>query len=140
MKLCSENCHLETRYANSRKDMKFGISYDANIESGLIEVLNEISLEEHFEERFFDDSGLELFIVLMCRDPIWKFKQRIRFDRKENCLYMDLMLDLPTMSNADFPNRKRIVAVTVYLFLNRGKTSTQKESGENYCAAVPKGE
>ena len=46
---------------------------------------------------------------MMCRDPIWNFKQRIRFVKKENCLYMDLMLDLDVMSRAEPETRKRIV-------------------------------
>lgn len=92
--------------------MKFGITYDANFESGLFEALrgSRVQLEDYLLERVYDSSGLELFIVLMCRDPMWKFKQRIRFDRKANCLYMDLMLDLPTMSSADNKTRRRIVA------------------------------
>lgn len=46
----------------------------------------------------------------MCRDPRWNFKQRIRFVKKENCLYMDLMFDWNTMVNADQKTRKQIAA------------------------------
>lgn len=85
---------------------------DSDIESGLHEVLHgsRVRLEDYFIDRVYGDSGVALGIVLMCRDPRWNFKQRIRFDRKDNCLYMDLMLDLPTMTQADFEGRKRIVA------------------------------
>lgn len=67
------------------------------------------AFEDYFGNRFYDDSGIEMFVVLMCRDPIWNFKQRIRFVKKENCLYMDIMLDLDVMSRADSVTRKRIV-------------------------------
>lgn len=92
--------------------MKIGFTGDSDIESGLSEVLYSFGtrVEDYFVEKRYGDSGLELFVVLMCRDPRWKFKQRIRFDRKDNCLYMDLMLDLPTMSGANFETRRRIVA------------------------------
>jgi hypothetical protein len=92
--------------------MKIGFTADSNIESGLSEVLYSFGtrLEDDFVQKSYGDSRLEIFVVLMCRDPRWNFKQRIRFDRKDNCLYMDLMLDLPTMTQADFEGRKRIVA------------------------------
>jgi hypothetical protein len=91
--------------------MKFGITYDANSEAGLDEVifgLND-SFESYFGDRFYDDSGIGLFLVLMCRDPIWNFKQRIRFVKKRNTLYIDIMLDLDVMSRANIVTRKRIV-------------------------------
>lgn len=91
--------------------MRFFLTSDANSESGLGDTLFGVSkqLREYFSDRFYDDSGIEMAIVLMCRDPHWNFKQRIRFVKKENCLYMDIMLDLDVMSRADPATRKRIV-------------------------------
>lgn len=68
------------------------------------------AFEEYFGSRFYDDSGIGFFIVLMCRDPVWKFKQRIRFVKNRNTLYIDIMLDLEVMSRADSATRKRIVS------------------------------
>jgi len=92
--------------------MKFGITYDADAEARLDEVIFGINdaFEDYFGVKFYDDSGIEMFIVLMCRDPRWNFKQRIRFVKKENCLYMDIMFDLDVMSQADPETRKKIVA------------------------------
>ena len=93
--------------------MKFDITCDANLESGLNELLNELydsGFNDRFSEELYDDSGTDLFVVLMCRLPELKFKQRIRLAKKENCLYMDLMLDLTRMNQADLQTRKRIVA------------------------------
>lgn len=92
--------------------MKFFITYDASVESGLREISFGMtqSFEDYFSDRFYDDSGIELAVVLMCRDPRWNFKQRIRFAKKENCLYMDVMLDLDVMSQADPETRKRVVS------------------------------
>jgi hypothetical protein len=92
--------------------MKFFITYDANTESGLAEITYGMtrSFENYFTDRFYDDSGIEMAIILMCRDPRLNFKQRVRFVKKENCLYMDIMLDLHVMSRSDPETRKRIVA------------------------------
>lgn len=91
--------------------MKFGITCDANAESGLSEVIfgTNKAFKEYFGDRFYDDSGIGLFIVLMCRDPIWNFKQRIRFLKKKNTLYLDIMLVLDVMSRASLATRKSIV-------------------------------
>ena len=91
--------------------MKFGITCDANAESGVSEVMLGLNdaFEEYFGDRFYDDSSIGLFIVLMCRDPAWNFKQRIRFVKNRNTLYIDIMLDLNVMSRADPGTRKQIV-------------------------------
>jgi hypothetical protein len=93
--------------------MRFGISADYDYRSNLDEVLRAfpaLIFEEYFGDKDYDDSGIEIFVVLMCRDPLWNFKQRIRFSKKENCLYMDIMLNLEQMKQADLVTRKRIVA------------------------------
>ncbi len=92
--------------------MDFRIACDANAESKLDKIKFGINdaFEEYFGDRFYDDSGIAMFVVLTCRDPAYNFEQRIRFSKKENCLYMDLMFDLRTMVQADLTEGKRIVA------------------------------
>ena len=93
--------------------MRFFITYDANSEANIDEVLNALDdfcFDEYFAEKGYDDSGIKIAVVLMCRDPRLKFKQRIRFSKKENTLYMDIMLDLEQMKSADSGTRKKIVA------------------------------
>ena len=91
--------------------MRFFITSDSDSESAVGEATFGMtrSFDEYFRHRFYDDSGLEMAVCLMCRDPYWNFKQRIRFSRKENCLYMDIMLDLETMKTTDRQTRKRII-------------------------------
>jgi hypothetical protein len=91
--------------------MKFGITYDADSEAGLDQVIFGLNdaFQQYFGDRFYDDSGVGLFVVLMCRDPRLDLKQRVRFVKKKNTLYIDIMLDLNMMSKANVVTRKRIV-------------------------------
>jgi len=92
--------------------MRFRVVSDSNVEAGLSEISDgfyEGGLRNYFSEKY-DDSGLNLGVVLMCRDPELNFKQRISFSKKDNTLYIDIMLDFEQMSRADKHTRKRIVA------------------------------
>ena len=66
--------------------MRFFVTCDADIESGVSDVLYGLNkaFDEYFGDRFYDDSGINISVILMCRDPVWNFKQRIRFSKKEN--------------------------------------------------------
>lgn len=107
----SAHCLQGIRLGDNETAMRFFITSDANSESGLGETLYGINkaFDDYFFDRFYDDSGIEMSVIFMCRDPRWNFKQRIRFSKKENRLYMDIMLDLNVMSSADLPTRKQIV-------------------------------
>lgn len=92
--------------------MRFFTTADSNSEAKIYEVLyalDDDGFENDFEPRFYDDSGTEIAIILVCRDPARNFKQRIRFLKKENCLYVDIMLDLETMCRSNLVIKKRIV-------------------------------
>jgi len=93
--------------------MRFRIVADYDGESKLDEVLDSFPgavFEEFFAAKYYNDSGIGIGVVLMCRHPSLKFKQRIRFYRKENCLYIDIMLDFDQIKQADSTARKKIVA------------------------------
>lgn len=92
--------------------MRFSVIGDIDIESGLGEVMYGMptAFDNYFGDRFYDDSGINITVVLMCRDPRWNFKQRIRFSKKENKLYMDIMLDLNVMKRLDAEARRGLVA------------------------------
>ncbi len=93
--------------------MKLNILGDTHWESKvdqLIDALTELDYRSYFEE-FDYGSGLnKIAVFLMCQNPELNLKQRIRLSKKEKTLYMDIMLDLPTMKSVDMSNRKRIVA------------------------------
>jgi hypothetical protein len=92
--------------------MSFGITCDANEESGLGEVLDDVTTptEDHFRTRDYGADVRRIFVVLMCRDPALNFKRRIRFVKKTKVLYVDVMLNGEEMKQADHETRKRIVA------------------------------
>jgi hypothetical protein len=92
--------------------MNFFLTSDANTESGLGEILFGVNtaLDKYFADRFYDDTGIAIAIVLMCRDPALHFKKRVRFSKKDKCLYMDIMLDLDVMTSMNAVERKLTVA------------------------------
>jgi hypothetical protein len=63
-----------------------------------------------FDEHIYGDTVHGICIILMCRDPYLKFKQRIRFSKKEKKLYMDIMLDYNQFIDVDQLVRNTIVA------------------------------
>lgn len=93
--------------------MKLTIVSDAHWESRLDEVLDELyskGLRQHFEEKDYGPGLVGLGVVLMCRNPSLDFQRRVRLSKAKKMLYMDIMLDLPTMKNAQPEERKRIIA------------------------------
>jgi hypothetical protein len=91
--------------------MYLRVTSDANAESGVGEVVGEISgpTRRHFVPKDYGVGLAGVVVVLMCRDPERNFKRRIRFARKEKTVFMDVMLDLALMRQADHGARKRII-------------------------------
>ena len=91
--------------------MHLRITSDANSESGVGEVVGEMSgpTRRHFASKNYGGGLLGFVIVLMCRNPELNFQRRLRFARKEKTVYMDFMLDLERMRSAEHERRKRIV-------------------------------
>ncbi len=87
------------------------ITSDANEESGVGEVVDEISgpTRKHFALKEYGAGLHGIGVVLMCRDPELNFKRRLRFSKKDKKLYMDVMLDLEEMSQSSHERRKQII-------------------------------
>jgi hypothetical protein len=93
--------------------MRLIITYDAAWEARLDGVTKAFSLSGYrnlFDSRNYGEGLRGIAVILMCRDPNLKFKQRIRFVKKNKTLYMDIMLDLDQMRQANDDVRKKIVA------------------------------
>jgi hypothetical protein len=94
--------------------MKLKILSDAHWESGLEKVSKRLSSTGYrtaFESKDYGSGLKGVVVILMCRDPVLHFKQRIRFAKKENTLYLDVMLDLEVMRAATDKARMRIVCI-----------------------------
>lgn len=76
--------------------MRFDIISDTNYEAKIDQVTDTFPARELEDWLHFKNYGSDLVdigIVLMCRNPEYNFKQRIRMDRKDKILYIDLMLN-----------------------------------------------
>src|SRR4030095_12577886 len=91
--------------------MHLRITSDANAESGVGRVVNEMSgpTRRHFVPKDYGVGLLGIAVVLMCRNPELNFRRRLRFARKEKTVFMDVMLAVEQRRQADHERRKRIV-------------------------------
>jgi len=93
--------------------MDLFITCDANWEARINKVLyalQDTGCQAFFAKRNYGDPINGIRIVLMCRYPYLKFKQRIRFYKKDGWLYLDLMLDINQFESIDQNERNKIVA------------------------------
>lgn len=93
--------------------MRFNILCDIDWESKVdqpLAALSKLGYFEFFEDRNYGDGLLGVTVIFMCQDPGLKLKRRMRLSKKEKKLYMDIMLDLPTMKAAEPMQRQKIIA------------------------------
>src|SRR5690349_8222650 len=69
-------------------------------------------LEAFFKPRAYGAGLNGVGIVLMCRDPVYEFKQRVRLSKEEKILDFDVMLDWDEMLTAG-PARKGAILRTM---------------------------
>lgn len=96
--------------------MRFSLLCDAHQDAGLDKVIfrfTDLGLRRYFEERNYGETLAGITIVLMCRNPALKFKQRIRHSKKERKLYMDIMLDLDQLRQMTQQQREQTVAASM---------------------------
>jgi hypothetical protein len=91
--------------------MHFRITSDANQESGVGEVVDELSgpTRKHFVPHDYGSGLSRLCTVLMCRDPELNFKRRIQFSKKDQTLYIDVMLHLPEIIPLTHAEKRRVI-------------------------------
>ena len=92
--------------------MDFGITCDAWWETRVSEVINLLPIREMRDEfygKFYGNDINDIFIVLMCRQPEYNFKPRVRFNKKEKALYTNIMLDFDFFINATQEQRNKKV-------------------------------
>jgi hypothetical protein len=78
------------------KMIRFLITADANSETGVGEAsifMTSSGFYKFIEQQNYGLSLKGLCVIFMCRAPELEFKQRIRYSKKDQKLYFDLMLD-----------------------------------------------
>lgn len=93
--------------------MRFNILSDIDWESRVDQILDALTRLGYFEFFAEKDYGNGLYgvtVVFMCQDPNLNLKRRVRHSKREKKIYMDIMLDLPTMRAADNQLRQKILA------------------------------
>lgn len=76
--------------------IRFLITGDSNVETGVGEASRKMASTDFYkfmEKQDYGNSLKGLCVIFMCRDPQLNFKQRIRYTKKDQKLYFDLMLD-----------------------------------------------
>lgn len=91
--------------------MYLRITGDIDSESGVGEVIYNMSgpTEDHFTTREYGAGSPDIAVILMCQNPALNLKRRVRFARKDNTLYLDVMLDLPAMKAAKPRARRQFI-------------------------------
>ncbi len=75
---------------------RLSILSDTSELSRVLEAKQIITSEAFYKYVESENYGADLNgigIILMCREPQFKFKKRLRFSKKDKVLYMDIMLD-----------------------------------------------
>ncbi len=92
--------------------MRFNILSDSDWQAKLsdsLAVLDKLGYFEYFSGRSYGEGLFGITVVFMCQAPSLNLKRRIRFSKKEKKLYMDIMLDLPTMINSNKKQHQKII-------------------------------
>lgn len=93
--------------------LKLRISSDSNWEARVNEFTDELPrprFETRFAKTYYGAGIADIFIVLTCRDPALRFRQRIKWLEAERALELDVMLPLEEMITATTEERCQIGA------------------------------
>jgi hypothetical protein len=89
--------------------MRVNILSDTDAKAKVDQVTWLLSPHTFFAGRDYGPGLSGLAIILMCRTPDLLFRRRVRMDRKERCLYTDVMLHFPSMKAFGHQGRRLIV-------------------------------
>lgn len=97
--------------------MQVRITSDANMDSGVGEIVDKISgpTEHYFLSKEYGTGLFGISVVLMCRDPHLNLRRRLRFAKKEKKLFMDVMFDFEEMRHTSCERRLDIVVKQLVL-------------------------
>jgi hypothetical protein len=93
--------------------MRLNLLSDAHWESRVDKVLDDLSARGYrnlFAGRDYGKGLSGITVVFMCQDPDLNLKKRVRFDAAEKKVYLDIMLDLDRMRQAEPAVRRTTIA------------------------------
>jgi len=95
--------------------MRVSVTGDSNEESGVSAVIYDLAgpIDNHFWSKDYGSGLVGVGVVLMCRDPHLNFKRRVRFDRKDRWVDLDIMLDLEEMKQLGHETRKAVIVARI---------------------------
>lgn len=87
------------------------ITGDTDVQSGVGPIIDDSSgpTEDRFAPMDYGAGAPDIAVILMCQDPGLNLKRRVRLSKKDKTLYLDVMLDLPTMKFAKTKARRQFV-------------------------------
>ena len=90
------------------------ITSDSDARTGVGEVNDQIcqAAERFFVGRSYGDELDGVTIVLMCRDPVYEFRRRVRLSKADKIFYMDVMLDWDQMCYAGAARKRLLLEAT----------------------------
>jgi hypothetical protein len=90
--------------------MKIDITADYHEDSGITPLVNELLdiLAAYFKKKTYSEKEPEIFIVLVCEPK--ELKLRRRYNKKENVLYYDIILDYYRLKKERLERKKEIIA------------------------------
>jgi hypothetical protein len=90
--------------------MKIDITADCHEDSGITPLVNELLdiLAAYFKKKTYSEKEPEIFIVLVCEPK--ELKLRRRYNKKENVLYYDIILDYYLLKKERLERKKEIIA------------------------------
>lgn len=93
--------------------MIFQLSADFYEDAKIDKLVNELSDEipEYFKSKNYSKNGVEFFIVIVCTPH--DFKQRKRFDKKDNVLYWDVILNYSLIRRSNLVQKKALLAKAI---------------------------
>jgi len=102
--------------------MRFNIICDIHWESKVDQTLASLDKFKYFEffsERNYGEGLVGVTVLFLCQDPELGLKRRVTLYKKEKRLYMDIILDLPTMKAANSDERQRIIIEKMMVEINQ---------------------
>jgi hypothetical protein len=92
--------------------MELFLTCDAHWESGVENIIDELydnGFEDNFIQKEYGNTLNGISVVLMCQNPDLNLKQRIKYSKKEQKVYIDIMLDLNKFKNITALEKKKII-------------------------------